>query len=73
MKKLNLEFLKKTDKQLQDLHLEQTPEGKAARKEIQRRKMVGYWDGTATVYVDPNAKFEDESKVGLITINGVAQ
>ncbi len=73
MKKLNLEFLKKTDKQLEELRLEQTPEGKAARKEIQRRKMVGYWDGTATVYVDPNAKFEDESKVGLITINGVPQ
>ena len=73
MKKLNLEFLKKTDKQLEEMRLEQTPEGKAARKEIQRRKMVGFWDGTATVYVDPNAKFEDESKVGLITINGVAQ
>ena len=35
MKKINIEFLRKTDLQLQDLHLEQTPEGKAARKEIQ--------------------------------------
>ena len=35
--------------------------------------MVGFWDGTATVYVDPNAKFEEESTVGQITINGVVQ
>ena len=45
-----------------------------ARKEIRRRKMVGYCDGTAIEKVDPTAKFEEvESKVGQITLNGVVQ
>ena len=42
-----LEIMKYTDKQLEDLRFAQTPQGKWARKEIQRRKMVGYCDGTA--------------------------
>ena len=44
---MNLEFLSKTDKQLEELRFAQTPAGKLARKEILRRKMVGYCDGTA--------------------------
>ena len=42
-----LTIMQYTDKQLEDLRFAQTPEGKWARKEIQRRKMVGYCDGTA--------------------------
>lgn len=44
---MNLEFLKYTDAQLAELKDEQTPNGKFARKEIRRREMVGYCDGTA--------------------------
>ena len=44
---MNLEFLSKTDKQLEELRFAQTPAGRLARKEIHRRKMVGYCDGTA--------------------------
>tara|TARA_X000001036_G_scaffold33789_1_gene27598 strand:+ start:230 stop:451 length:222 start_codon:yes stop_codon:yes gene_type:complete len=63
-----------TDKQLQSMAIQQDFDGSMARKEIKRRKMVGYCDGTAIEYVDPKAKFDElESKVGQITINGVVQ
>ena len=42
-----LEIMQKTDKELEDMRFDQTPAGKWARKEIQRRKMVVYCDGTA--------------------------
>ena len=42
-----LEIMQKTNKELEDMRFDQTPAGKWARKEIQRRKMVGYCDGTA--------------------------
>jgi len=42
-----LEIMKYTDRQLEDVRFEQSTLGKWARKEIQRRKMVGYTDGTA--------------------------
>ena len=44
---MNLEYLKYTDAQLVQLKDDQTPEGKEARREIRRREMVGYCDGTA--------------------------
>ena len=47
MKQLWHDYMQLTDKQLEELRFDQTPEGKYARKEIQRRKMVGYCDGTA--------------------------
>ena len=47
MKQLWHDYMQLTDKQLDELRFDQTPEGKWARKEIQRRKMVGYCDGTA--------------------------
>ena len=40
-------YLNHTDKQLKDMAHQQDFEGRMARKEIQRRKMVGYCDGTA--------------------------
>jgi len=71
---MNLTFLSKTDKELQALRDQQDSEGKEARKEIQRRKLVGFCDGTAIERIDPNAKFEEvESKVGQVTLNGVVQ
>jgi|TARA_Y100000768_G_C23536038_1_gene477043 hypothetical protein len=54
-----LTIMQYTDRQLEDLRFAQTPEGKWARKEIQRRKMVGYCDGTAIdrgVNLDGTAK-----------------
>ena len=47
MKQLWHDYMQLTDKQLDELRFDQTPEGKYARKEIHRRKMVGYCDGTA--------------------------
>ena len=47
MKQLWHDYMQHTDKELEALRFDQTPEGKYARKEIHRRKMVGYCDGTA--------------------------
>ena len=47
MKQIDFDSMKLTDLQLEELRFDQTPEGKAARKEIHRRKMVGYCDGAA--------------------------
>ena len=67
-------LLNHTDKQLKDMALQQDFDGRMARKEIQRRKLVGFCDGTAIDFVDPKAKIDEpESKVGQITINGVVQ
>ena len=67
-------LLNHTDMQLKDMATQQDFDGRMARKEIKRRKMVGFCDGTAIDYVDPNAKFiEPESTVGQIRINGVVQ
>ena len=41
-----------TDKQLAMLKSRQDTFGKDARKEIRRRKMVGFWDGTMAIKVD---------------------
>jgi len=48
-----------TDKQLQMLRDRQDVFGKDARKEIKRRKMVGYCDGTAIEKVDSKAVIEE--------------
>ena len=41
-----------TDKQLAMLKERQDTFGKDARKEIRRRKMIGFWDGTNAVEID---------------------
>jgi len=41
-----------TDKQLAVLSDRQDSWGKAARKEIKRRKDIGFWDGTNAVVID---------------------
>ncbi len=67
-------YLNASDLELKGMETWQNFEGRMARKEIRRRKMVGYCDGTAIEKVDPTAKFEEvESKVGQITLNGVVQ
>jgi len=63
---MNLTFLSKTDKELHAMRLQQDTDGKEARREIQRRKLVGYSDGTNIQYVDPKAEVEMESRVGTV-------
>ncbi len=62
---MNLTFLTKTDKELNAMRFQQDSDGRQARKEIQRRKLVGYCDGTAIQKVDAKAPIiEPESTVG---------
>lgn len=64
---MNLAFLSKTDKALHAMRNEQTKDGSEARREIRRRQLVGYSDGTNIIVVDAKAKVETESRVGEIT------
>ena len=65
---MNLAFLSKTDKALHAMRNEQTKDGSEARREIKRRQLVGYSDGTNITLVDAKAKVETESRVGTVTI-----
>jgi len=64
---MNLTFLGKTDKDLHAMRNQQDSNGKEARREIQRRKLVGYSDGTNITLVDAKAVVETESRVGTVT------
>ena len=64
---MNLALLSKTDKALHAMRNEQTKDGSEARREIRRRQLVGYSDGTNIIVVDAKAKVETESRVGEIT------
>ena len=64
---MNLTFLGKTDKDLHAMRDEQTTDGKEARREIQRRKLVVFSDGTNIIVVDAKAEVEMQSRVGEIT------
>jgi hypothetical protein len=52
-------LLSTTDKDLQMLRDRQDKFGKDARKEIKRRKMVGFWDGTNAIEIDAKAEIEE--------------
>lgn len=65
---MNLAFLSKTDKDLHAMRNQQDTDGKEARREIQRRKLVGFCDGTNIQVVDAKAVIETESRVGTVTI-----
>jgi len=64
---MNLAFLSKTDKDLHAMRNQQDRDGKEARREIQRRKLVGFCDGTNIQVVDAKAVVETESRVGTVT------
>jgi len=64
---MNLAFLSKTDKALHAMRNDQTKDGSEARREIKRRKLVGFCDGTNIVFVDAKAEVETESRVGTVT------
>jgi len=61
---MNLTFLSKTDKELDAMKLQQDSDGKLARQEIKRRKMVGFCDGTNIQVVDAKEPMEIESTLG---------
>jgi len=55
---MNLTYLTHTDRELLAINDQQNAVGKEARREIQRRKMVGYSDGT--VVYNSDAEREEE-------------
>ena len=57
---MNLAYIEKTDRELEALRMAPTKEGSWARNELQRRKMVGFWDGTMAVKVDADLQMEVE-------------
>jgi hypothetical protein len=57
-----------TDKGLASMRDLQNTIGKEARREIKRRQLVGYSDGTNIQAVDAKAVVETESRVGTVTI-----
>ena len=64
---MNLTFLTLTDKALHAMRNQQDSDGREARREIQRRKLVGFCDGTNIQFVDAKAAVETQSRVGTIT------
>tara|TARA_B110000977_G_scaffold191138_1_gene262856 strand:+ start:397 stop:612 length:216 start_codon:yes stop_codon:yes gene_type:complete len=71
---MNLALLKTSDKELLIMSIyDNTKQSSQARKEIKRRRAVGYSDGTAIVKIDPKAELVELSRVGTIIINGVEQ
>lgn len=56
---MNLTFLNLKDKGLLALSDLQNTVGKEARREIKRRQMIGYSDGTAINLVDKSNKAEE--------------
>ncbi len=65
---MNLTFLNKTDKALHAMRDDQTKDGSEARREIKRRQLVGFSDGT--LFMTAKAAVETESRVGQVTIVG---
>ncbi len=65
---MNLTFLNKTDKALHAMRDDQTKDGSEARREIKRRQLVGFADGT--LFMTAKATVETESRVGQVTIVG---
>ena len=63
---MNLTFLNKTDKVLDSLRNQSDSDGAAVRKEIKRRQLVGYADGT--MFSTAKATVETETRVGTVTV-----
>jgi hypothetical protein len=65
---MNLTYMEITDKRLAGMRDLQNTIGKEARREIKRRQLVGYCDGTNIQAIDAKAVIETESRVGTVTI-----
>jgi len=55
---MNLTYLTHTDRELLAINDQQNAVGKEARREIRRRQMVGYWDGTVVNKFDTDREEE---------------
>ena len=66
-----------TDKQLAMLKEREDIFGKDARKEIRRRKMIGFWDGTNAIKVDAkeliDATLDQEKEEEYVYAPGVTR
>lgn len=65
---MNLTYMEMTDKGLASMRDLQNTIGREARREIKRRQLVGYSDGTNIQTIDAKAVVETESRVGTVTI-----
>ena len=63
---MNLTYMEMTDKGLASMRDLQNTIGKEARREIKRRQLVGFADGT--LFMTAKATVETESRVGTVTI-----
>jgi len=69
---MNLAFLRKSDKELNELRWgDNLSLIKEAKTEISRRRAVGSWDGTMAVQVDATAEMEVEKSTEYVYASGV--
>jgi len=72
---MNLELLRKTDRQLNTLREGKNLKmAKQAKQEQYRRKEVGYWDGTMAFQVtEDNASFDEEKSTEYVYATNVSK
>jgi len=58
---MDFTYLKKTDADLAELAKSRSTT-REAKREIKRRKLVGYWDGTAAIKWTLKPEWEDEEE-----------
>ena len=58
---MDFTYLKKTDAELAGLAVRRSTR-KEAKREIKRRKMVGFWDGTAQIKWKLEPVYEEEDE-----------
>lgn len=63
---MNLTYMEMTDKGLAGMRDLQDTIGREARREIKRRQLVGYSDGT--MFATAKAQVEIESQVGTVKV-----
>jgi hypothetical protein len=59
---MDFTYLKKTDADLADLAKEESTT-KEAKREIRRRKMVGFWDGTVRANYNLEPEYEEPETI----------
>ena len=66
---MDFTYLKKTDAELAGLAVRRSTR-KEAKREIKRRKMVGFWDGTAQIKwkIEPEWEEEEDEQASEETV-----
>ena len=66
---MDFTYLKKTDAELAGLAVRRSTR-KEAKREIKRRKMVGFWDGTAQIKwkIEPEWEEEEDEQASEKTV-----